>query len=208
MSVPTYKYEAHAQWKWHRDGINAWDVPNVQEYETKLTSDFQTLIEAEFAEKMAAAGHWYKITGVTTNFTSGKSSVVYNFPLPTWAVDFTGETILYFESDIQNASAHNSPQLWQIIQDSFAQLIAWAGDHPQVIWTIIGFGVVVWLAIQLINAGTGAVLSIGGNAGALALSIGILAVVGLGIFALFFTGRGKQATSKGYQLGRRAYRKI
>lgn len=167
------------------------------------------------ADKVTAAGHWFKLVSIATTFTSGKSSVVYGFPLPTWAVDFTGTTVVTFQTDVADPLAHNSPQLQQIIIDSFEQLIAYLGDHPQIVVAIVAAGILTWLAISLIKTGTQAIQavgqtisSVGGAPGSAAIALGILAVAGLAVYALFFTRQGKKATSKGYQLGRRAYRKI
>jgi hypothetical protein len=207
MSVQTYVYEAHFKWKWYRS-FDAWAVQDEATVKANLTSDYETALRAMLAEKMSQTGHWYKFNNVTTTFTSYTSSWTLPLPLPMLNVDVTGESIVFFESDVKDASAHGSPQLWQIIYEGIQQLFAWLGDHPQIVVALLAVGVLTILAIWLINTTTGAILSLGSNAGALILSLGILAVAGLGIYALFFTKTGARVGRKGYQLGRRAYHRV
>jgi hypothetical protein len=202
MSLTPYKYEAHFKWKWH--GVaNAWDIPNKDDYETKLAADFRSALSAELAEKMALANHAFKLDGVQTNFTSGSSSFEYGFPLGHWNVDFAGETIIAFESDVQDPLAHKSPQLMQILTDGFEQLLAWLGDHPQIVATVLILGALTILAIWLINTATGAITTLGSTPGAFIITVGVLGLIGLVVVAVAFTGFGRKAATKAYRGARR-----
>jgi hypothetical protein len=204
MSVQTYKYEAHFNWKWDKQ-FDAWAIQDEATVKANLTADFKTAFLSSFAAKMAQLGHWYKMNDVVTNFTAYSSSWGLPLPLPMLNVHAEGETIITFESDVQDASAHASPQLWQAIQDLIKSVLSYLAAHPEVVVFLLAVGILAILAIWLINTGTGAINRLGGDIGSLIITVGILAVAGLGIYALFMTTTGRRAASKGYQVARRGY---
>ena len=188
MSIQTYSYEAHFNWKWHKT-FDAWATQDEATVKASLTQGFKTAFLAEFAAKMAPTGHWYKMNDVQTNFTAYSSSWVFGLPTPNLNVDATGETVIFFESDVKDAMAHASPQLWQIIYDGIQQVSAWLGDHPEVVVGLLILGTLTVLAVWLINTTSGAIQGLGSNIGTLVLSLAVLGVVSLSIYA--FTTRAK-----------------
>lgn len=208
MSVQTYNYEAHLNWKWHDSVSNPLAIPTEETVKAQLTTDLQTAFLAEFAAKLAAAGHWYKMDNVVTTFTKYTGTWGFPAPLPPFFIDVEGTTVIYFETDVKDATAHASPQLWQIIQDSIGQIAAWLGAHPEVVVAIFLAGFFTVLYLSLVNTTTGAIQTLGSNIGSLAITLGILAVAGIAIYALFFTATGRKAASKGYETARRGYRAV
>jgi hypothetical protein len=206
MSGQIYTYEAHFQWKWDKQ-FDAWATQDEATVKASLTQGFKTAFLAEFAAKMATAGHWFKFDDCTTTFSKYGSDWTLG-PLPVLHVHAEGETVIYFESDVQDATAHNSPQLWQIIYEGIQQVFAWLGDHPEIAVGLLVLGVLVVLAVWLINTVTNAIQTLGSNAGSLAIVLGVLFVTGLGIYALFFTKGGRRAASRGVQTARRAYHRV
>lgn len=206
MSVQTYPYEAHFTWKWHRS-VDIWAIENNDVIKAKLIADMKTAFLSQFAEKLAAEGHWFRLDDVLTNITKLTAGYVVGIPIPAYAYDVEGETVIYFQSDIKDATAHGSSQLWQMVKESILQIIAWLGDHPQIVVALVAVGILTILTVWLINTGTGAIQTLGSNVGSTVITLGILVVLGLGIYALFFTKSGSRAGTKAYQLGRRAYRK-
>jgi hypothetical protein len=207
VSVQTYPYEAHFKWKWHKD-VDVWAIENKETVSAKLQADFKTAFLAQFAETLSAEGHWYRLDDVVTNITDYRGGYTFGFPVPGYAYDVEGETVIFFQSDIKDASAHNSPQLWQVVQDAIWSVIHYLALHPGIVVAIVALGILTILSIWLINTGTGAILSLGSNVGSALITLGILVVVGLGIYALFFSKGGRKAGRKTYQVGRRAYRAV
>jgi hypothetical protein len=195
MSIQTYGYEAHFKWKWHKT-CDPWAIPSKETVEAQLTSDFKTAFLAEFAETLTKEGHWYSLTDVTTTFTKYEGSWGIPLPVPPFYIDVEGETVISFQSDIKDASAHNSPQLWEEIKEAIWDIAHYIGLHPEIGVLLLTAGVLTILAIWLINTITGAILSLGSNIGASVLTLGILGIMALGIYALFLTKKGKKTRSK------------
>jgi hypothetical protein len=206
MSVQTYTYEAHFKWKFQKS-FNAWAIQDETTVKANLTNDFKTAFLSSFAAKMAGTGHWYKMDDVKTTFSSYSSTWVAGLP-PFLSVNIEGETVIYFESDVQDASAHASPQLWQAVQDVITNVLKYLAAHPEVVVVLLAAGILTILAVWLINTATGAINRLGGDIGSLVITLGILSVVALGIYALFFTKTGQKAASKGYETARRGYRAV
>ena len=210
MSFPIYTYEAHFKWKWGTSQ-ELWAIPTKPHVEDGITADMETVFKSSFAESMAQAGHWFKFDKVTTNFTKYDAGVGIGLP-PVENINVEGETIIYFESDVKDALAHNSPQLWQVVQQVITNFMQYLAAHPELVAVVIGIGILTILAIQLLNTTAGsaqavsnALQGIGSNVGAAIIVIGGLVVVGLTVYALFFTKQGKKASSKAYQTARRGY---
>jgi hypothetical protein len=195
MSVQTYPYEAHFKWKWHKT-CDPWAIPSKETVEAQLTSDFKTAFLAEFAETLTKEGHWYSLTDVTTTFTKYEGSWGIPLPVPPFYIDVEGETVISFQTDIKDASAHSSPQLWEAVKEAIFGIIEYIGVHPEIGVILLAAGVLTILTIWLINTGTGAILSLGSSAGPFVLTLGILGIAALGIYALFFTKKGQKARSK------------
>lgn len=174
MAVQIYTYEAHFDWKWHKN-VNAWEIPDRPTVEAQLKADFQTAFLAEFAAKIAAAGHWYKMDRVETTIT--KYSGTWGFPLPlpiSFNIDVEGTTTIFFETDIKDATAHASPQLWQVIKDCIYSVIHWLALHPSVVVVLLATGFLTILYIMLVNTTTGAISKLGEEPGSIIIVLGIL----------------------------------
>jgi hypothetical protein len=207
VSVQTYGYEAHFKWKWHKS-FDPWAIQDKETVIANLIADMKTAFMAQFAETLTKEGHWYRLDDVSTNITKYDASWGLPLPLPPLNVDVEGESTVFFQSDIKDASAHNSPQLWQEVQNAIWSIIHYITTHPYIGVILLAAGYLTILTIWLINTLTGAINDLAKNPFSFALTLGILAVVGLGIYALFFTKSGRKAGTKTYQLGRRAYRKV
>jgi hypothetical protein len=207
MSVQTYGYEAHFTWKWHR-AVDIWAIEDMQTVTNKLSEDMRTAFLAQFAEKLAAEGHWFRVDNVTTKFTRYQGGYTFGIPIPGYAYDVEGETTIFFQSDIKDATAHNSPQLWGELQNWIWSVMHWLAEHPGVTVAILAFGILTILTIWLINTITGAINDLGKSPGGFILTLGILGVAGITIYALFFRKNGGKARRKAYQVGRRTYRAV
>jgi len=210
MSGQTYTYEVHVQWKWTHD-YGLWEIPSDADYQSHLIADMAKAFPASLAAQMAPTGHWYKFDDINTTIKSSTGGYVFGLP-PIWRVNTTGETIIHFESDVQDASIHNSPGLWEVVQTAIQQIIQYLGQHPEIVVGMIIVAGLTIVYIQMVNTTTKAAQDIGktlqdvgSNIGAAVIVLGVLAVAGLGIYALFFTGTGRKAASKGYQTATRGY---
>jgi hypothetical protein len=174
--------------------------------ESELFPKLEDVANQKFAEALnKETGHWYRINNVSSKITNFKLLINY-YGLRKYSV--SGQTSVFFESDISDPLAHHSPQLAETIIAAIwaiGTFIAANGTLFLLIVLVVAFTIG---AATLINVGTGAIIALGGNAGSLILSLGILAVVGLGIYALFFTKGGRKAGTKAYSLGRRGYRAV
>lgn len=207
MSVETYPYEAHFKWKWHKV-VDVWAIEPKETVIAKLQEDFKTAYRSSVIDMLTREGHWFRFDDVVTSITDYRGGYTFGFPIPGYAYDVEGETVIFFQSDIKDATAHNSPQLWEGVKDVIWSILYYLAKHPAIIVTILALGTLTILAIWLMNTGTGSIQRLGENLGSLLITLGILAVVGLGIYALFFTGSGKKAGTKGYQLARRGYHAV
>lgn len=195
MAVQIYTYEAHFNWKWHKN-VDAWAIPTRETVEAQLKTDFETAFLAEFAAKLAAAGHWYKMDKVETNIT--KYSGTWGFPLPlpiSFNIDVEGTTTIFFETDVKDATAHASPQLWKVIKDCIYSVIHWLELHPSVLVVLLAAGFLTILAVWLINTYTGAVTKIGEDLVASIITLGFIGIGGLFIY-LYFTGKKSRKRKK------------
>lgn len=207
MSVQTYPYEAHFKWKWHKP-FDAWAVQDKDTVIANLKTDMKTAFMAQFAETLTREGHWYRLDDVSTNITKYEASWGLPLPFPQLNVDVEGETTVFFQSDIKDASAHNSPQLWEEVKNAIWSIVHYLTTHPGIIVILVTAGILTILAIWLINTGTGAILTIGSNLGALILTLSLLGVGAFALYALFFTRTGRKAGAKGYHVARRTYRAV
>jgi hypothetical protein len=207
MSTQIYTYEAHFKWKWDKH-FDAWATQDEATVKANLTADFKTAFMARFAAEMAVAGHWFKFDDCQTQFTAYWSDWSVPLPLPMLHVHAEGETTIFFETDVKDALAHGSPQLWQLVKDCIGSIIYYLTQHPEIAVLLLAVGVLTILAVWLINTVTRAIQGLGGDTGSLVITLGILAVVGIAVYALFFTRTGEKASSKGYQISRRAYHRV
>lgn len=214
MSGQIYTYEAHFTWKWHKT-CDIYAIPDRPTVENGLQSDFKTAFLSSFAAQLSQTGHWYKMDDVKTTISSYSTGYTLPSPiLPYFNIDVQGETVIYFETDIADATAHNSPGLWDTVQQLIQSVIKYLAANPAIVVIILVGGVLTILYMSLINTTTKAVQDVGktlqdvgSNIGAAVIVLGVLTVSALGIYALFFTKGGERVTSKGLEFGEKATRK-
>jgi hypothetical protein len=213
MSAPSqvYSYEAHFKWKWHKQN-DAWDIPDEPTVRSQLGYDFKNVFLQAFAEKLAETGHWFKLNDVLTNITKYSGSWGLGIPIPVFNIDVEGETVIYFNSDVKDMKAQNSPGLEEVARQLIQHILDWLNAHPAVPTLLLVAGVLTIFYIVIVKTTSSgaqevakALTDVGSNIGAAAIVLGGLAVAGLTIYALFFTKTGRKGTAKAYETGRRAY---
>jgi Tfp pilus assembly protein PilV len=187
-----------------------------------VASDFQTLMNQQAVSQLqqklgTMAGHWLKVNSIQSNVSAGEPhyNVPWDFWNAAWLCEVQGTTVINFDTDIADPTAHASPQLLQGLQDFISKLLQYLMQHPEI---VVAVGVIIIVVVSLhqvssdlTNTATGvsnALAQIGSNIGATIITVGILAIAGLTIYAVFFTQTGRKAGSKGYQTARRGYHAV
>lgn len=178
-----------------------------------LQATMAKVAAAKFADGFAAIpNHWFKVNSTIVTMTSFKESApgpgwwlgIDNY----WTYDVTGTVVTNVDTDIADPKQELSPQNWWVIFLGVVAAIALACvGLPMLSVLVLTIVALSATAESLINTTTGALTTVGSNAGSVIVVLGILSVVGLAIYALFFTKTGEKATRKGYQAAKQTYRK-
>lgn len=231
MSLPqTYNY--NAKWGFKAtvkidSGIGGTDAARGQNVALSMQAIMQQQALAEFVSAFAQAGHWLKVNSVTCTCTATDAHFVIPWDFVVagtwWQSEITGTMLVNFDSDVADPTAHNSPQMQQVVWDAITSILATIAAHPDIVVAVVGsiiVAVITWTVFNLllswtVNIGTGAAKTVtsslntvGNNLGATVIVMGVLVLGGLGIVALFFTDRGKKVQRKTAQTARGAYQRV
>lgn len=173
----------------------------------------------EFAKQLS--GHYFRVNNTTVTVTSLSIQVAAN---PNYGVNWTyeakGSFVTNFDTDIADPSVPASTNTLLAVVIGILGIIGGiflaATGVGALVLGIYFVGLTISCTVlvcsdafnSMVNTSTGAITQLGSNAGSLILTLAILGVAALGIYAMFFTKKGKQATSKAYKTARGAYRKV
>jgi hypothetical protein len=204
VSITTTSYEARFDWtmECNKSGQDAAQA----DLEAELFPKLVTIANEKFSEALnKETGHWYRIGRVVSKITNFKLLINY-YGLRKYSV--AGQTSVFFDSDISDPLAQHSPQLAESIMIAIYAIAAFISANATLFLLIVLVVAFTIGVATLINVGTGAIIQLGEHLGSLIITLAILGFGALAIYALFFTKRGRKATSKGYQLARRGYRAV